>query len=209
MLQRILVWDVPTRVFHWSMALSFLGAYLTSESERYRNIHVALGYVLAGLIVFRVIWGFTGTRYAQFKSFWFTPSQVIAYLKSLATNNHLHYVGHNPAGSLAIYLLLAFGLITVLSGMGLYFEWGGSYEDSEDLFEELHELASNGMLAVVLVHIAGVFFSSFLHKENLPRSMITGYKNGTVSDGIAQNYTLFGLALAVVIMGFLTYYLMG
>ena len=73
MIQRILVWDIPTRVFHWLLALSFAGAYLTAESERYRDIHVVLGYTLLGLIGFRLLWGFFGTRYAQFRSFLFSP----------------------------------------------------------------------------------------------------------------------------------------
>src|SRR5450756_734838 len=71
MIRRILVWDAPTRVFHWLQALSFGAAYLTAFSERLRNYHVALGYILLGLIAFRLLWGFIGTRYARFSSFLF------------------------------------------------------------------------------------------------------------------------------------------
>ena len=79
---RILVWDAPTRVFHWLLAASFVGAYVTSESERFHDIHLLLGYTLLGLIAFRILWGLIGTRYAGFRSFAFGPSQVIAYLRS-------------------------------------------------------------------------------------------------------------------------------
>ena len=83
MLQRILVWDLPTRVFHWSFALSFAGAYLTAESERYRDIHLALGYVFLGMLVFRLVWGLVGTAYVRFRAFWFKPAEIVAYLRAL------------------------------------------------------------------------------------------------------------------------------
>ena len=78
MTQRILVWDVPTRVFHWLQVLAFGAAYLTAFSERLRNYHVALGYILLGLLVFRLLWGFAGTRYARFLSFLFNPKEIVA-----------------------------------------------------------------------------------------------------------------------------------
>ncbi len=202
MAERILVWDMPTRVFHWSLALSFAGAYLTAESERYRDIHVALGYILAALLIFRLIWGFAGTAYARFSSFSFKPSEVITYLKSLLGKSPAHYLGHNPAGALAIYILLVLGIVTAFSGVMLYWEIGG-----EDAFEELHEVAANGMLAVVLIHIAGVIVSSVLHKENLARSMLTGYKQGMASQAITRNYVVLGLVMLAAIGLFLVLYL--
>ncbi len=110
MIKRILVWDVPTRVFHWLLAISFTGAFLTAESERYRDIHVMLGYTLLGLIAFRLLWGFIGSRYAQFRSFLFKPGDIAAYVASMLKAKPAHYVGHNPAGSVAVFALLALGL---------------------------------------------------------------------------------------------------
>ena len=202
MSQRSLVWDVPTRVFHWSLALSFAGAYLSSETERYRDVHVALGYVFFGLILFRLIWGFVGSHYARFSSFSFKPSETIAYVKSLLAKQPAHYVGHNPAGSVAIYLLLALGVMIGVSGILLYWEVGG-----EEAFEEIHEIAANGMLAVVLVHIAGVFASSLLHKENLVRAMLTGYKHTTTPTPAVRAYAVLGLLLLATVVGFLIFYL--
>lgn len=203
MLQRILVWDVPTRVFHWSLAASFAGAYLTAESERYRDIHIALGYVMFGLILFRLIWGFAGTAYARFGSFLYSPAQVVAYVKSLLSPQPQHYVGHNPAGGVVIFLLLALGLLIGLSGVGLYWELG-----NEDIFEELHEIAANLMLGLVFVHIAGVVVSSVLHKENLVRSMLTGYKTVEGETAIVYSYVWLGAVMVAVIGGFLYVYLM-
>ncbi|MEN9434271.1 MAG: hypothetical protein RLZZ422_1860 [Pseudomonadota bacterium] len=202
-----LVWDFPTRAFHWLLALSFAGAYITSESERYRDIHIALGYVMGGLLLFRLVWGFVGSRYARFSDFTYPPTQVIRYLKNLLSPNPTHYVGHNPAGAWAIYLLLILGLTIVLSGVGLYWEVGGE-EFAEDLFEELHEIAANLMLAVVLVHIAGVVISSVIHKENLPRSMVTGKKPIEASDRIEKGYPLLGALLVLSSLGFIVWYIM-
>lgn len=204
MLQRILVWDFPTRIFHWSLALSFAGAWLTAESERYRDIHVMLGYTLLGLIVFRLLWGFLGSRYARFDSFLYGPQKVLGYLRSLLTAHPQHYVGHNPAGSWAIFLLLGLGLLAGVSGILLFNEIGG-----EEMFEEIHEVAANLMLAVVALHIAGVAVSSLLHRENLVRAMITGYKTAAPEDGIRTSYAWLGILMAALISAFLVFYQVG
>jgi cytochrome b len=201
MLKRILVWDIPTRIFHWSLALSFLGAFLTAETERYRDLHIALGYIMLGLIVFRLVWGFVGTHYARFSSFMFKPAEIVAYLRSLLARRPQHFLGHNPAGSVAIFLLLGLGLLTAVSGVMLYYEVGGG-----EAFEELHEGAANFMLLIVAIHIAGVVVSSVLHRENLVRSMITGYKNGDASAGIGRTYAWLGVIMAAIIAAFLTFY---
>ncbi|WP_287601048.1 cytochrome b/b6 domain-containing protein [Thiothrix sp.] len=202
MLQRILVWDLPTRVFHWSFALSFAGAYLTAESERYRDIHLALGYVFLGMLVFRLVWGLVGTAYVRFRAFWFKPAEIVAYLRALLSPHPQHYVGHNPAGGVAIFLLLALGLLISVSGLGLYWEIG-----DEDWFEELHEIAANVMLLVVGVHIAGVLVSSVLHKENLVRAMFNGYKQAVNAVSIPHHYTWLGISMLVVMLVFLGVYL--
>ena len=113
MSEHILVWDAPTRVFHWLLAASFAGAFLTADSERWRDIHVLLGYTFAGLIGFRLVWGLIGTRYARFRSFLFRPRELFEYLRSLLTRSPRHYLGHNPAGSIAVLLLLGAGVLDV------------------------------------------------------------------------------------------------
>jgi cytochrome b len=194
--QRILVWDVPTRVFHWLLVLSFGGAFLTAESERYRDIHVVLGYTLLGLLGFRLLWGFVGTRYARFRSFLFKPGEVVAYVRSLLGGKPAHYVGHNPAGSAAIWLLLGLGILTAASGVLLFQDIGG------EALEEVHELVPNAMLAVVLVHIAGVVVSSLMHRENLVRSMVTGFKTAAPEHGIRRSYLWLGVIMLAAVIAF-------
>ena len=165
------VWDLPTRLFHWSLVASFATAFLTSESEKLRDVHVLAGYSLAGLVVFRLLWGFIGGTHSRFADFLPTPRKVIDYVKSLVDGEPQHYLGHNPAGALAIFALLGLGFAAAASGWAVYEDMGGHF------MEELHEVAANGMMAVVVIHIAGVIVSSWLHKENLVRAMITGWKN--------------------------------
>lgn len=193
---KILVWDIPTRVFHWLLAISFAGAYLTAESESWRLVHVTLGYSFAGLIVFRLAWGLVGTRHARFADFAFGPRRVLSYLRSLLSHTPEHYVGHNPAGSWAIYAILLLGLGIGLSGYALYNDLGG------EAFEELHEVLGNLVLAIVLVHIAGVVVSSFLHRENLPQAMLSGYKRGEPAQAITQTRAIVGTLLAALVIGF-------
>ena len=167
---RIFVWDLPTRLFHWLLALSFAGAFLTSESERYRDIHVMLGYTMLALVAFRLVWGLIGTRYARFASFSYGPRAVLTYVKSLFAGAPQHYLGHNPAGGWSIYALLALSALAGVTGYATYNDLGGH------AMEEVHEALADGLLAFVVVHLAGVLASSLLHGENLVRSMITGYK---------------------------------
>lgn len=167
---RILVWDLPTRLFHWMLAASFIVAWITHESERLMDIHTAAGYFMLGLIGFRLLWGFAGNRHARFSSFVRGPSAVMRYLASLVEGRPEHHLGHNPAGAIAIVLLLVLGVGTGVSGWLALDDLGG------ELFEELHEGLAGAMLAVVGLHLAGVAVSSLLHRENLVRSMITGTK---------------------------------
>ena len=196
MTQRILVWDLPTRIFHWALALSFAGAFLTCESERWCDFHVLLGYTVLGLIVFRLVWGFVGTRYSRFAEFLRSPAYVIRYIAQLLRGHAEHSVGHNPAGAVAILLLLLLGIASGVSGWAVYEEVGG------DWLEELHEFTSNAMLAVVFVHIAGVLVTSYLHDENLIVAMITGRKRGPVNQAISNNYRLIAMLLLTALMGF-------
>ena len=196
----ILVWDVPTRVFHWLLVLSFTGAYLTAESELDRDIHVVLGYTLLGLLVFRLLWGFFGTRYARFRSFLFKPGEIVAYSLSLLKGNPAHYLGHNPLGSVSVWLLLGLGLLSGVSGVMTFQDIGG------DILEEMHEFVSDAMLAVVLIHIAGVVVSSLLHRENLVRAMVTGFKYAEPEQGIRRSYLWLGVIMLVVVVAFWVVY---
>ena len=198
----ILVWDAPVRVFHWLLAACFIGAFVTAESERWRLLHVTLGYTVGGLVVFRLLWGLLGTRYARFRSFVRGPRAVKAYLLSLWRGQASHSVGHNPAGALAIVGLLAAALVLVASGWATFHDLGGGW------LEVLHEGVANAMLALVAVHVVGVAVSSRLHHENLVRAMVTGRKQGTPEDGIRQAWRSVAALMVVAVAGFWTWQLL-
>ncbi len=129
-----------------------------------------LGYTMLGLVAFRLLWGFVGPRHARFASFVRGPAAVVRYLRSLLTSAPEHHVGHNPAGAVAILLLLGIALAAIASGWATYNDLGGHW------LEEAHEFLAGAMLAVVGVHLAGVALSSWLHRENLVAAMLTGRK---------------------------------
>jgi cytochrome b len=184
------VWDLPVRLFHWLLVASFIGAFVTAESERYRQLHVILGYTVLGLLLFRLVWAFAGSRYARLSSFAYGPRAVLAYLRSTLSGAPTHHVGHNPAGSWSIYAIVLLGVVTGVTGYALDGRAGGQW------MEALHEGAANTMLAVVILHLIGVMASSVLHRENLAKAMITGYKLGKPGDGIDKTRWLTATALA-------------
>lgn len=195
-LSRILVWDAPVRVFHWLMVLSFAGAWLTAESERFRLLHVTLGYTMAGLVAFRIVWGLVGSRHARFSSFVRGPRAVAAYLGSVLRGRPERHAGHNPAGALAIVALLVLTLAVAASG------WGTFNEIASDWLEEVHEAAANTMLFVAALHVAAAIVSSLLHRENLVRAMVTGRKTGTPDEGIRRAWRTVAVLMLTSVLGF-------
>ena len=193
---RILVWDVPVRVFHWLIVLCFAGAYLTAEHESWRLAHVTLGYTMAGLVAFRLLWGVVGTRYARFSNFVRGPRAVTAYIRSMFGGRTQHHTGHNPAGAIAIVALLGLALAVTASGWATYEDVGGKW------LEELHEATANIMLGVVGIHIAGVLLASWLHRESLIGAMVTGRKTGRPGDGVRSAWRSVGILMMVAVLGF-------
>ncbi len=191
---QVLVWDAPVRVFHALMVVGFAGAYLTAESERWRLVHVTLGYTMAGLVAFRLLCGWVGTRHARFASFLRGPRAVLAYVRGLVGGHAEPVAGHNPAGALAIMALLILAVVVTAAGWASYNDIGGN------AFEELHEGAANTMLALVGLHVAGVLIGSWAHRENLVVAMITGRKRARAEEAIPDAWrSLAALMLAAVL----------
>ena len=196
------VWDPAVRLGHWLLVALFATAYVTGEGES--EVHVYAGYGVLGVVALRLLWGFAGTRYARFAEFLRGPRETLAYLKSFAAGRPAHYLGHNPAGGYMIVLLLAMLLATVWTGLETYGAQGKgplakglpaaaaiapAYADSgervkvkrrrsaaERFWKDLHEGFSNVTLLLALLHVAGAIAASVVHRENLVRAMITGYK---------------------------------
>lgn len=202
---KILVWDAPTRIFHWLLVLAFAAAWSTGESDRLRDLHVFAGYLMLGLLGFRLAWGLVGSRYARFRAFCFSPKQALEYAAAVLRKDAPRYIGHNPAGSWAIYLLLALGFLVCLSGiLDLGAEEGhgvfagiADYAGGEAL-KALHAVLAWLMLGLVLVHLAGVGVENRLHRENLVWAMLTGRKQGQAADAIASAHYGIGIFLLLL-----------
>ena len=181
--KEIKVWDPAVRIFHWSLVAAFIVAYVSEDDLMV--VHAYAGYIIIGLLIFRLAWGFIGTRHARFVDFVCPPNEVLAYLKDMMTLKAKRYLGHNPAGGAMIIALLLSLFITTLTGLcaygiegsGPFVGWlAGTGEFAEDALEEVHEFFANFTLLLVCVHVAGVILGGIFHAENLVRAMFTGIK---------------------------------
>ncbi len=179
----IKVWDLPLRIFHWLLVAGFFISYLTEDELLV--VHVWAGYLVFALLIFRLLWGFIGNEYARFSNFLCSPRLSVAYIKDLFALKAQRYIGHNPAGAAMIVLLLVSLFLTTVTGFAVYGadQAAGPLAaigfDHEEFWEEVHEFFANFSIALVFVHVLGVAVESYLHRENLARAMVFGYKKTT------------------------------
>jgi cytochrome b len=188
-MERVLIWDLPVRIFHWLFAGSFAVAYVTGDSESWRLVHVAAGTLMAALVLYRLVWGFVGSRHARFAAFVRPPGEALRYLLALIGGRARHHAGHNPAAGYAILALLALALACFVTGWPPYNDWGG------ELFEEGHEAVANLMLMVVALHLVGVAVGSLAHRDNLVLGMLTGKKLARPEEAIRRLHVVAAVTL--------------
>lgn len=204
--ERIKVWDLPTRVFHWSLVSAIVAAWVTKGSSQQLDIHVFAGYLAAALVVFRLLWGWRGGKYARFRSFIYTPAAYRDHLRNLIRLKPARHVGHNPLGGLAIFLILGLLAFIVSSGM---LALGGAFQQGPmagyfsfalgDGFREAHEFLANSLAAVIALHIGGVVAESILTRDNLFTAMVHGLKSGYSNRLAASPFTTLGITLTVML----------
>jgi len=179
------VWDPFVRVFHWSLVLTFIIAFVTEDD--FLTLHVYAGYTLLALLAVRIVWGLIGTRYARFSDFIYSTETIKQFIKDTLSFKAKRYIGHNPAGGAMIMLMIISLIITGITGFAVY----GAEEQAGPManwfvqnshfwgeaFEEIHEFFANFTLLLVFVHVVGVIIESLIHKENLVKSMFTGLKS--------------------------------
>lgn len=198
-----LVWDAFVRIFHWTVVLGFLVAYV-SEGEPL-SLHAWAGYVVGAAVVLRIVWGFIGSPHARFSDFVFPAGKIMSYLFAEMRFRARRFIGHSPAGGAMVLALLVGLMATTISGATLLAVQDGSGpfssfiekvestpraipsaaqvgegDESEsptvELWEEIHEIFANVMLLLVTLHIGGVVLASFSHRENLVAAMLDGRK---------------------------------
>lgn len=178
-MSRLKVWDLPTRVFHWSLVGAVVFAVATGQvGGNWIEWHGRAGLFILGLLVFRIVWGFIGSPTARFAHFVRGPSAIRAYLRG-----EWRGVGHNPLGALAVLALLAVTAAQVVTGLfandDIAFAGPLAPLVSSELSGQitgLHVLLFNGLLALVGLYVAAIAFYARVKRTNLVLPMITGYQ---------------------------------
>ena len=219
---KIRVWDPLIRIFHWTLVAAFTIAFFTDDEEMLLP-HVWAGYVVVGLLIFRLLWGFVGSAHARFSDFVCAPSRMVSYLWDTFQGDAKRYLGHNPAGGWMIILLLVMLTLLSITGLVLYAVdnhagplaglMAGAGRDVEEVFEGLHEFFANFTIFLVIIHVAGVVVESILHKENLAWAMVSGYKRTAgaetmfapkaVAKSVSVLSGIIAIGLAIVAVGML------
>ncbi len=182
------VWDLPVRLFHWSLLAAVLVAGISGFllPPAWLNLHLIGGTAVLVLLLFRLVWGFTGSSFSRFSSFTFSPGTMAAYARALVKGSAPHHDGHNPVGALMIFALLL--VLAVLAVTGVIVLGGAEKQGplravlsyaTGSATREVHEIVAYVLLALIAGHIFGVVIESRRAKVNLPLAMVTGRKPST------------------------------
>lgn len=217
MKNKLLVWDLPVRLFHWLLVFSLIGAWYTSDGERdLIDVHLKIGYFILGLILFRIIWGVVGTKYAKFSQFIPNKRTLVKYLKERKNNKIYHPLGHNPLGALMVVLMLLLILSQAISGLFMnddVFTTGPYYDSVSSSMQKTMSFIHHNVFDVILIlsgiHIGAAFFYLVMKKINLIFPMFTGYKSSDNENerGIKSSKLLLALVVLAVV-GLFLYWLL-
>jgi cytochrome b len=189
---KILIWDIPARLFHWALAASLSAAmgigFLVDDEQPLFQLHMLFGIVAVFLLVVRVVMGLMGSRYSRFVSFPLRPGEVVSYLVSAAVSKTKLYAGNNPGSALAAVLMFLLVPALFISGIG----FGG------EALEELHEVFAWTLLAVVVLHLLGLAWHTLRHRENIALAMVSGKKAGQPEDAISSAHAAWGIVMVIV-----------
>jgi cytochrome b len=207
--RRVMVWDLPTRLFHWGLvllvAVSFVTVQIGGNAMRY---HELSGFTILALLLFRVLWGVVGGQTSRFVSFVRGPTAVMAYARGLFRGETKPHLGHNPLGGWSILAMLA--ALLVQAGTGLFanddiitegplYSWVS--KATSDGLTQFHRFNASLIVALVLLHLSAVFFYLVFKRENLIKPMITGKKDYSGEAESAPGSLKLALAILLVAAG--------
>ena len=201
--KRFKLWDLPTRIFHWSLVACVLAAIVSGQiGGGWIDWHGRIGIAIAGLVTFRLAWGLIGSTYARFSHFFPVPANIRNYLQGEWQGE-----GHNPLGALSVLGLI--GLLTVQVGTGLFSNddiafVGPLFElvskDVSDTLSGFHKMLADGLIGLIVLHLLAIAFYGHVKKQNLVRPMVTGWKEGEGESARGGGFLAFCLALLVALM---------
>ena len=205
-LQIITVWDLPTRLFHWTLAALMIAQWLTAEFGSAMDWHVWGGYAVLALVLFRLIWGFVGSDTVRFRDFVRGPGAALGYVKALLRGETPLYLGHNPMGGWSIVAMLVLLLVQAATGLfanddimteGPLYAWVS--KGTSDWLTTIHKFNFNLLLLVIAVHISAVLFYLFVKRENLIHPMLSGRKH-LPPDMVRETPRIVGSWLGLVVL---------
>jgi cytochrome b len=204
---KVRVWDLPTRVFHWTFATACIVAWITGDDARYTDIHLYSGYLAAALVLFRLVWGVVGGRYARFRQFIVGPRLIIEHLRHVTDHHYNHGAGHNPAGAVAVVIMLSLVLalsvtgMIVLGGEEHFGPLNGMFTiEQGDAVHTWHAWLAWAWLGIVVLHLSAVMVMGLLQRESLIFAMITGNKEGGLAEAEPKNSSRTGRILFALIV---------
>ena len=204
----IRVWDIGVRIFHWTLLAAVTVAAATGflAPRNWLNLHIAAGVGIATLVIFRLVWGFTGTTYARFASFAVSPRQVMERVIELRQGRARRFLGHNPLGAVMVLMLLAVLCCLVISGAVAL---GGTDKQGPfavatsfavgEASRRLHAALALVLVGLVAAHIAGVLFESLTSRENLVWALVSGWKAGAPPAVVARRRRALPRHAAIVL----------
>lgn len=200
-MRQSLVYDLPTRVFHWLFAGLFLTGFIIAKTieddSPWFSYHSIAGLTLGFVVILRIIWGVFGTKYARFSGFALNPMDLVNYFKGILSGDKTRWAGHNPASSWAGVIMMVMALGLAITG---YFMTSGPDKES---FEDIHELFANGFIIVVVLHIAGIVLHTIRHKELIALSMLDGKKaEVSLDQRIPSAQSAFGILFIALTVAF-------
>lgn len=181
-MQRMKVWDLPVRLFHWVLVGLIFASWLT-EYRNQMDVHMWVGLWVLTLVLFRVVWGFVGSDTAKFSRFLRRPVEALRHLAHLGRREPDHEIGHNPAGGWMVLVML--GLIAAVCATGMFSNDDGDTEgplmhfigkDQSDWLTRMHYWSFKAIEVVVVLHMLAIATYAVLKRQNLVRPMVTGVK---------------------------------
>lgn len=203
-----LVWDLPTRLFHWLLVASLVASYLTAEAgSPTLKWHMYLGYWTLGLVIFRILWGFFGPKHARFSQF-FRPGRVGGYAATLLRRDSTPAVGHNPLGGIFVIVMLLMVGLQAVSGLFISDDivWAGPWNPAVESATAnrmawIHHLNFDLLLWVVGLHVLAILYYAFYKRQDLVGPMFTGYKKAAIvpeTEAIGSSQLLKALLFALL-----------
>lgn len=199
-----LIWDLPTRFFHWLLAGSVLAAFALAQLAEKETplfyLHVVFAVLAALLLLWRIVWGLIGSRHARWSELVVSPKSVSDYFSQVLNGKGTFYAGHNPGGSVVIIGILGLLALTIFTGL---------MSAQAEIFEEMHESLPVALMVLVGFHVAGVILATKMHGENYVLAMFTGYKKGEPKDAIAHSHPVASVFMLVFVLGSWYYFIKG